>query len=83
LGAGGVAVLTVIEGALFAPDAIIQEAIDWVQDPLNPAKIPIIGPLGKVTGDISGFQWGLDMPNVDGFIGKSKIEELRSECCIH
>ena len=39
--------------------------------------------LGKVTGDISGFQWGLDMPNVDGLVGNSKIEELRSECCTH
>jgi RHS repeat-associated protein len=60
-GAGGVAVLTLVEGALFAPDTIIQEAIDWVQDPLNPDKIPILGALGQEIGESTAAAW--DDPN--------------------
>jgi hypothetical protein len=36
---------------------MVQEAIDWVQDPLNPAKIPIIGPLGKEIFESTGAAW--------------------------
>ena len=32
------------------PEAMAQQVVDWVNDPLNPNKLPIFGPLGEALG---------------------------------
>ena len=37
-------------GISSGPEAMAQQVVDWVNDPLNPNKVPILGPLGEALG---------------------------------
>ena len=41
----------VVQGVVTSPYAVFCQCCDWFQDPLNPNKIPILGPLGQAIGE--------------------------------
>jgi len=48
-------------GIVSSPEAFVMGIMDFVQDPLNPVKIPILGPLGEALGVTTAM--ALEDPN--------------------
>jgi hypothetical protein len=48
-------------GVVSSPEALVVQILDFVQDPLNPVKIPVLGPLGEALGVTTAMM--LEDPN--------------------
>jgi RHS repeat-associated protein len=58
--------LEIANGIMNTPEALIDQFIDWLNDPLNPWKIPIAGPIAESIIDTTAAFY--QNPSVDTFV---------------
>lgn len=61
-----IAMADILAGVLTSPVAMQHHFTDWVDDPLNPNKLPVVGPTGQHIGDSHG-KFSVD-PTFENFL---------------